>query len=121
MNIQERIDTVLNCLQHCDKECAGPSGIKISKIKELFLKACDILVLDSDIKLLFEKEYVEYYNLSGMDVRVYIHSFNGSLKITAKGYEYLEEGKAAKKIPPLLEQLIKDDMIDGKENGHARL
>lgn len=116
MNIQERIDAILNCLQYYDEEYAGLSGIKISKIKELLLKACDALVLDSDIKLLFEKEYVEYCNLSGMDARVYIHSFNGNLKITAKGSEYLKEGNVSKKIPPLLDKLIKDDIIDGKES-----
>jgi len=108
MNIQERVDLILNCLQYCNEECACLSGIKISKIKEMFLKACDVFILDSDIKLLFEKEYVEYCNLSGMDVRIYIHSFNGSLRITAKGTEYLGGPGVSKKIPPLLAQLIKD-------------
>jgi len=112
MNIQERVAAILICLQYYDEECSGLSGIKISEIKDLFLKACDALVLDSDIKLLFEKEYVVYCNLSGMDVRIYIHSFNGNLKITAKGIDYLKGPDVSKKIPPLLAQLIKDDIID---------
>ena len=116
MNIQERVDTILNCLQYCDEEHAGLPGIKISKIKDLLSKACDALILDSDIKLLFEKEYIEYCNLSGMDVHIYIHSFNGNLKITAKGADYLIENKIYKKVPPLLAQLIKDDVIDKRES-----
>lgn len=106
MDIRERADLILNCLQYCNEKYADIPGIKISKIKDIFLKAHDIFIPDSDIQELFQKKYVEYYDLPNMDVYIYIHGFNGNIKITTKGTEHLREGEELKKISPQLIQLI---------------
>jgi len=106
MNLKEKTDLILNCLQHCSEKYIDVPGIKISKIKDIFLKAHDVYILDTDIGELFRKRYVEYYNLPNMDTRIYIHGFNGDIKITTKGIDYLKEEKEFKKITPQLIQLI---------------
>jgi len=120
MNFKERIDGILNYLKYCEEEYVHLFGTKISSIKDIFLRACDALVMDSDIRYLFENGYVEYwYNASGMDEHIYIHGLDTKIKITAKGVKYLEEESKIKKAPPKIIQLVQDEMMDSAKPDRA--
>ena len=106
MNLKEREDLILGCLQYSSEKYVKIPGIKISKIKDIFLKAHDALILDSDIKELFQKRYVEYYDLQNMNANNYVHGLDGKIKIATQGIDYLKNEKEFKKITLKLSQLI---------------
>ena len=113
MDLIERTNTLLNCLKYCDEKYASFSGIKISKIRDIFLKACDIFIFDSDIKYLFEEMYIKYSGLlPGMDAYTYIHGLNSKIKITPKGIDYLRREKEISEIPLQIIELIQKEILD---------
>lgn len=112
MDFKERTKAIANLLRYCEEQYNKTSGIRISRVKDIFSRACDVFIMDSDIKYLFEKEYIEYfYDSPDMDASTYVKGIDLSIKVTAKGVKYLDEEKESKKIPPQMMQLIKDGMV----------
>jgi len=119
MDFQDRIKLILNYVRYTnDKQTQYPYGIAVSVIRASAEKNQKVSILDSDIKYLFDKKYLEpFFTTPGYKFG-YFPAFNYLVRITVEGIDYLEEQKSMKVSPQSI-QVIQSEVANVSQFGNV--
>ena len=121
MDFKERTALILAYLRYIEENYPSPYGTKVSAIRTLIINNHKVSILDSDIKYLFDKGYIEpWYTPPDGKKWPYMYGWDYLIKITSKGIDYLEEVKSQEQPAQYLQkniQVIHSNVANVSQSG----